>query len=69
MLKTESELDKSTSYEKLAHRIIEYIKYYNYDKPQWNLNRMTPYEHDRYLTNRRDLLLPSTYVKQQIIYA
>ena len=49
--------------------IIEYIKYYNYDRPQWSLNRMTPYEYDRYLTKRRHLLLPSTYIKSQIIYA
>ena len=69
ILKTESELHKCTSYEKLVNTIIEYIKYYNYDRPQWSLNRMTPYEYDRYLTKRRHLLLPSTYIKSQIIYA
>lgn len=68
ILKTESELHKCTSYEKLAHTLIEYINYYNNDRPQWDLNRMTPYEYDRYLKNKRNLLVPSTYIKPNIIY-
>lgn len=68
ILKTESELHKCTSYEKLAHTLIEYINYYNNDRPQWDLNRMTPYEYDRYLKNKRNLLVPSIYIKPNIIY-
>lgn len=69
ILKTESELHTCRTYEKLVHTIIEYIKYYNYDRPQWGLNRMIPYEYDRYLKYKENLLVPSTYIKQNIIYA
>lgn len=51
VLKTELDLNKPHSYEKLADTLIAYINYYNYDRPQWDLNRMTPHEYDDYLTN------------------
>jgi len=69
ILKTESELDTCRTYETLAKTILEYIIYYNSDRPQWNLNRMTPYEYDQYLRKQCPLLLPSINVKQHIIYA
>lgn len=68
ILKTESELHRCSSYEKLATTILEYINYYNMDRPQWNLDRMTPYEYDKFLANQRTLLLPSTNIKQNVIY-
>lgn len=60
ILKTEMNLIKYTSYEKVALAIAEYIAYYNMDRPQWNMHRMTPFEYDDYLSNRilKKLQLP-----------
>ena len=60
ILKTEMDLREYTSYEKVALAIAEYIAYYNMDRPQWNMHRMTPYEYDDYLSSRifRKLQLP-----------
>lgn len=69
ILKTESDLHKCTTYIKLAYRITDYINYYNYDRPQWNLNKMTPNEYDQYLRHKKKLLLPSVDVQRPIIYA
>lgn len=61
ILKTELNLQTIRTYDMLVERLIEYINYFNYDRPQWNLHRMTPYEYDCYLSNRMrsNLLLPS----------
>lgn len=53
VLKTELELSKIHSYDRLADYLISYINYYNYDRPQWDLHRMTPHEYDEYLSNPR----------------
>ena len=60
VLKTEVELNQVYTYDHLAERIITYIDYYNYDRPQWDLHRKTPKEYDTYLSekNSRNLLLP-----------
>lgn len=60
VLKTEIELHTIHTYDHLVEHIISYIDYYNYDRPQWNLNRKTPKEYDTYLSERRNhnLLLP-----------
>ena len=60
VLKTEVELNQIYTYDHLAERIITYIDYYNYDRPQWDLHRKTPKEYDTYLSekNSRNLLLP-----------
>lgn len=70
LLKTEVNLQVICAYEGLVERLIEYINYFNYDRPQWNLHRMTPYEYDCYLSNRMrsNLLLPSI-VYQNYQYA
>jgi putative transposase len=61
ILKTELNLQEIKTYEGLVERLIEYINYFNYDRPQWTLHRMTPYEYDCYLTNRirNNPLLPT----------
>lgn len=61
VLKTELDLAKIHTYDKLADTLISYINYYNYDRPQWDLNRMTPHEYDDYITNPIHLkrLLPA----------
>lgn len=60
VLKTEVELNQIYTYDHLAERIITYIDYYNYDRPQWDLHRKTPKEYDTYLSEKssRNLLLP-----------
>lgn len=52
ILKTELNLQEIKTYEGLVERFIEYINYFNYDRPQWTLHRMTPYEYDCFLTDR-----------------
>ena len=60
ILKTEMDLRTYTTYEEVALAIAEYIAYYNMDRPQWNMHRMTPFEYDDYLSNHifRKLQLP-----------
>ena len=53
VLKTELDLVKIHSYDRLADYLISYINYYNYDRPQWDLHKMTPHEYDEYLSNPR----------------
>lgn len=53
VLKTELDLAKINSYDRLADYLISYINYYNYDRPQWDLHRMTPHEYDEVLSNPR----------------
>lgn len=69
LFKTETHLQKISSYEKLANHIAEYINYYNYDRPQIGLNKMTPHEYDEYLSNSYDrkLLLPIAVVNSSLI--
>lgn len=50
ILKTEMDLKEYTSYEKVALAIADYIAYYNLDRPQWNMHRMTPFEYDDFLS-------------------
>ena len=52
ILKTETDLNSYSTYEKLALGIAAYISYYNYDRGQEGLNWMTPYEYDQYLSDR-----------------
>jgi len=33
----------------VSGKFYEYIEYYNYERPQWNRNKMTPYEYWKYL--------------------
>jgi len=35
----------------LMYKFGEYIEYYNYERPQWARNKMTPYEYWKYLNN------------------
>lgn len=60
ILKTELNLQEIKTYEGLVERFIEYINYINYDRSQWTLHRMTPYEYDCFLTDciRNNPLLP-----------
>jgi transposase InsO family protein len=57
------------TYSECVEAIIDYITYYNYDRPQWGLNRLTPHEYERYLDRDEQipLLLPVLYLPE-IIY-
>lgn len=68
VLKTELEFNKIHSYDKLADFLIAYINYYNYDSPQWGLQRMTPHEYDEYLSNptHQKRLLPIVHPQFQL---
>lgn len=48
------------TYSELGEVLIDYFDYYNYDRPQWGLNRMTPSEYEAYLdhTDSKPLQLP-----------
>ncbi len=66
ILKTETEIKKCNSYLQLSQTLIDYIPYYNKDRPQWDLHRMTPYEYDEYLTSKINLQLPSVLIEKTI---
>lgn len=51
ILKTELDLSRCITYPQLADDLIAYIHYYNTDRPQWDLHRMTPQEYDDFLTH------------------
>lgn len=68
VLKTEMDLSSYRTYEQLGEGIVNYINYYNYDRPQWDMNRMTPSEYDEYLSpNFRKKYLPIVF-EQSIIH-
>ena len=70
ILKTEMDLKKYKSFKQMALAIVDYISYYNIDRPQLNLNEMSPSEYDTYLSNKflRNLMLPVLYLPK-VIYA
>ena len=48
-MKDELEYQSCRSIEELRLRIGEYMQYYNYERKQWNRNKMTPVEYRDYL--------------------
>ena len=51
-LKDEINLQNVKTFNQLVERIDDYMYYYNYERKQWNKNRMTPIQY-------RDFLLAS----------
>ena len=49
--KDEVSLSDCTTPEEVSTLVSEYMDYYNNERPQWNLNRMTPVEYEQYLLN------------------
>ena len=66
IMKTEMDLDYYHTYERLVNGLIDYINYYNYDRPQVGLNELTPQEYEEYLESRTRKYLPITYLPQVI---
>lgn len=50
-LKDECRIKECITYEEVAKVIDDYTYYYNYERPQWNRNKMTPIEYEIYLQN------------------
>jgi transposase InsO family protein len=48
-LKDEIEYKSCKNFTELKNMINEYMNYYNYDRPQWNLKKMTPVEYRNHL--------------------
>ena len=40
---------ENSSLPEIIGKFIKYIEYYNYERPQWNRNKMTPFEYWKYL--------------------
>ena len=66
IMKTEMDLDSYHTYEQLVDGLIDYINYYNYDRPQIGLNKLTPQEYEDYLESKTRKYLPITYLPQVI---
>lgn len=66
IMKTEMDLDYYHTYEQLVNGLIDYINYYNYDRPQVGLNELTPQEYEEYLESKTRKYLPITYLPQVI---
>ena len=66
IMKTEMDLDSYHTYKQLVDGLIDYINYYNYDRPQVGLNELTPQEYEDYLESKTRKYLPITYLPQVI---
>lgn len=66
--KDELHLKECNSFNDLETEIDDYISYYNYDRPQWTMNRMTPYEYHQYLTTGHtdSLQLPACVITKEM---
>lgn len=40
--------------EDVKKRVDEYVYYYNYERPQWTRNKMTPVDYEKYLYSMSD---------------
>ena len=50
-LKDEVDIKHCNTFDELHTLISDYIEYYNNDRYQWNLNKMTPIQYRNYLLN------------------
>lgn len=67
VLKTETYLNECRTYQQLGQHLIDYISYYNYDRPQKGLHNLTPNEYHQYLISPKHYL-PVGYLPE-VIYA
>lgn len=66
IMKTEMNLNIYNTYEQLINGLIDYINYYNYDRPQLGLNELTPQEYEEYLESKTKKYLPVSYLPEVI---
>lgn len=53
-MKDECDFSKCSTPEDVKKKIDEYIYYYNYERPQWSRNKMTPVDYEKYLYSMSD---------------
>ena len=49
-MKDEVTINPSDTHPKICKKIDDWMEYYNNDRPQWNLDKLTPVEYYRYVT-------------------
>ena len=53
-MKDECDFSKCSTPEDVRKKVDEYIYYYNYERPQWSRNKMTPVDYEKYLYSMSD---------------
>ena len=53
-MKDECDFSKCSTPEDVKKKVDEYIYYYNYERPQWTRNKMTPVDYEKYLNSMSD---------------
>ena len=53
-MKDECDFSKCSTPEDVKKKVDEYIYYYNYERPQWTRNKMTPVDYEKYLDSMSD---------------
>lgn len=67
-MKDECKISSCSSLEEITKVINDYEYYYNYERPQWNRNQMTPIEFEAYLNNMNEDDYNKYNGKEKIIY-
>ena len=50
-MKDECDFSKCSTPEDMKKKVDEYVYYYNYERPQWTRNKMTPVDYENYLNS------------------
>lgn len=53
-MKDECDFSKCSTPEDMKKKVDEYVYYYNYERPQWSRNKMTPVDYEKYLDSMSD---------------
>ena len=53
-MKDECDFSKCSTPEDVKKMVDEYVYYYNYERPQWSRNKMTPVDYEKYLDSMSD---------------
>ena len=53
-MKDECDFSKCSTPEDVKKKVDEYVYYYNYERPQWSRNKMTPVDYEKYLDSMSD---------------
>lgn len=67
-LKDEVNYKNCDSLKELKKKVIEYKKYYNEERPQWNRLKMTPIEYESYLNKLNEEEFNKYYKQEEIKY-
>ena len=53
-MKDECDFSNCSTPEDVKEKVDEYVHYYNYERPQWSRNKMTPVDYGKYLDSMSD---------------